>query len=55
MRDDLERSGHIMNEPGLQKDIARNKTERAEKSFKPIEAAVDAAVNNAVNRGLIES
>jgi putative FmdB family regulatory protein len=52
---DLEKSGHILMEPGLKKDIARNREYEAERRFKPIEAAVDAAVNNAVVSGQLES
>lgn len=55
MRDDLERSGHIMREPGIEKDIQRNKQYRADEAFKPLEAAVDAAVNQAVVSGALES
>lgn len=53
--DDLERSGHFIKEPGLEKDVARWKEEKKEKSFAPVAAAIDASVNNLVNRGLIES
>lgn len=53
MQYDLESSGNMVKEPGMEKDIARKKQEIADIKFKPIEAAVDAAVNNAVNRGLI--
>jgi putative FmdB family regulatory protein len=54
-QNDLKASGHILNEPGLKNDIARRREERKEETFKPIEAAVDASVNNLVNRGLIGS
>src|SRR4051812_27230138 len=36
MEDDLSRSGHIMREPGIEKDIARNKEYQRERSFAPI-------------------
>jgi putative FmdB family regulatory protein len=55
MSEDLARTGHIMLEPGLKKDIARRRVEVENERFKPIEAAVDAAVNNAVVRGHLES
>lgn len=55
MRDDLARTGHIMNEPGLKNDISRWKTESDEKAFAPVAAAVDATVTSLVNSGSIES
>lgn len=55
MRDDLERSGHIMNEPGLKQDVARWKTEKDAALFKPVEKAIDAQVTALVNSGKIES
>ena len=55
MRDDLERSGHIMNEPGLKQDIARNKKAAEEKAFAPVAAGIDAVVTQLVNNRQLES
>lgn len=54
-RYDLESTGHIPNEPGLDKDIKRWKAENDAKTFAPIEKAVDETVRNLVNTGKIES
>lgn len=53
--DDLERTGYILKEPGLDKDVARWGAEKKAKDFVPVEKGIDACVNNLVNRGLIES
>lgn len=55
MRDDLERSGHILNEPGLKQDVARWKTEADNKLFEPVARAVDEQVRNMVNTNQLES
>lgn len=52
---DLKTTGHIIKEPGLDKDIARNKQEQAEKSFAPIASGIDQTVRNLVNSSQIES
>lgn len=44
-----------MNEPGLKKDIARNKVYQEEKTYAPVAAAVDETVRQLVNAGKIES
>jgi hypothetical protein len=54
-REDLLKSNSIINEPGLKQDISRWKTEKAEKDFSPIAAAVDAKVSQLVSSGKIES
>lgn len=55
MREDLERSGHIINEPGLKQDIVRNKESAKEKAFAPVAAGVDAVVTQLVNNRQLES
>lgn len=55
LRNDLEMSGHILNEPGLKQDIARNKEYQADKTYAPVAAAVDETVRQLVNAGKIES
>jgi putative FmdB family regulatory protein len=54
-RADLCASGHFLNEPGVKKDIARNKLETEEKAFQPIAAGVDAVVHKLVNTGALTS
>lgn len=54
-RADLRASGHFLNEPGVKKDIARYKTEAADKAFQPIAAGVDAAVHKLANTGVISN
>jgi hypothetical protein len=54
-RDDLQRSGHVINEPGLDKDIARNKLSQADAAFAPIASAIDATVANLVSAGKLQS
>lgn len=53
--DDLARSGCILNEPGLRKDVARYKIEQEDKDFKSVEAGVDKVVSQLVSQGRIES
>jgi hypothetical protein len=55
MAADLQRSGCIMHEPGLEKDIARWKVQHREKAFAPVASAVDETVKALVNTGKIES
>ena len=54
-REDLYKTGHILSEPGLRQDIARNKAAVQEAAFAPIAAGVDAAVSRLVQTGKIES
>lgn len=54
-REDLRASGAILYEPGIEKDVARNRERTLERSFSPIAAGVDAAVSQLVNSGKIES
>lgn len=53
--DDLKRSNCFLAEPGIQKDIARNKEATLEKKFAPVAAGIDQTVTNLVNRGIIAS
>lgn len=53
--EDLRVSNSFIKEPGVEKDIARNREYVAEKAFAPIAKGVDAAVRNLVNAGKIES
>lgn len=55
MRDDLNASGSILNEPGLKQDIARQKKYVEEKTFAPVAAGIDAAVTQLVNNRQLES
>jgi len=54
-REDLLKSNALIAEPGIDRDIARWKQEKAAKSFAPIEAAVDNTVKQLVNSGQLES
>jgi len=54
-REDLLKSNAIMAEPGIEKDVARWKEEKREKTFAPVAEAVDNAVKQLVNAGKIES
>jgi putative FmdB family regulatory protein len=53
--DDLKRSGAIMWEPGIDKDISRQKESVLESSFAPIAAGVDAIVTNLVNNQTLKA
>lgn len=53
--EDLKRTGMILSEPGLDRDVKRWGEERKEKSFQPIAAGVDAVVSQLVNSQIIES
>ncbi len=55
MEYDLKSTGHIINEPGLRKDIERRKTEVATESFKPIADGIDSTVRNLVNAGQLNA
>ena len=52
-REDLRRSGAILYESGVEKDVARNKIDAQEKAFAPIAAAVDNTVRELVNAGKV--
>lgn len=52
---DLQRSGAIAWEPGIDKDIAKNKAYQQEKAFKPLEAAVDRIVTEMNVCGKLET
>ena len=52
---DLKATNSIINEPGLDKDIARNKEYQAEKSFAPIANGVDNIVRQLVNERKLDS
>ena len=54
-REDLLKSNAFIAEPGVTQDIARWKQEKADKSFAPIETAVDNTVRQLVNAGQLES
>lgn len=54
-REDLARSGCLLNEPGLDRDIQRWGQESREKAFAPISKGVDSVVSALVNSGQIES
>jgi putative FmdB family regulatory protein len=54
-REDLRRSGCILNEPGLDRDVKRWGQESKEKAFAPISKGVDSVVSALVNSGQIES
>lgn len=54
-REDLRRSGAFLYEPGVKKDIERNRLHVQEKAFTPISAAVDETVRNLVAAGKLEN
>ena len=54
-REDLKKSKAIAWEPGIDKDIARNKESELEKAFAPIAAGVDEAVSAMVQTGKLET
>lgn len=54
-REDLRRSGCILNEPGLDRDVKRWGAEAQERAFAPISKGVDSVVSALVNSGQIES
>lgn len=53
-REDLKKSGAILYEPGLEKDIARNKVHTQEKAFAPVAEAVDNIVRDMAVSGKLE-
>ena len=53
--EDLKRSGAIIHERGIEKDIARNKEASLARSFAPIEKAIDSTVTQLVAAGKLES
>lgn len=53
--EDLRRTNSILNEPGLNRDISRWKSETAEKAFTPIANGVDEAVKRLVATNQLES
>jgi hypothetical protein len=53
--EDLKRSGKFLYEPGVEKDIARNRIDIEEKTFAPISNAVDNIVRDLVNNGKVEA
>ena len=54
-REDLRRSGCILNEPGLDRDVKRWGTETQDRAFAPISKGVDSVITQLVNSGQIES
>ena len=54
-REDLRLSGSILSEPGLEKDIARNKEYAREKAFEPVSRAIDATTAAMVAAGKLET
>ena len=54
-RDDLKRSGAFLAEPGIEKDVERNKLALQEKTFAPIAEGIDRAVSGLVSQRIIES
>lgn len=53
--DDLRRAGSFLYEPGVEKDVERNRVAREERDFRPIADAVDESVRALVSSGKIES
>lgn len=53
--EDLKRSGAILAEPGIEKDVARNKERRLEESFAPIASGVDNVVSQLVAQQKLSS
>lgn len=54
-RDDLARSNAIEWEPGIDRDIARNRRSEQEKAFRPIADAVDRIVTEMAVTGKLET
>ena len=54
-REDLARSGHFLHEPGVEKDVERNRAYTMEKAFEPVARAVDEKVAQLVSQGQIQS
>lgn len=54
-REDLKASGSIAWEPGIEKDIARNRVHQQEKAFEPISRAVDEIVAGMNAAGKLET
>lgn len=54
-REDLTRTGHFLQEPGVEKDVARNRERVMEKAFEPVAAAIDQKVTQLVSQGQIAS
>lgn len=54
-KNDLQKSGAIAWEPGIDKDIARNKIREQEKAFEPISKAVDQIVTEMNVCGKLET
>jgi hypothetical protein len=51
----MTKGGYITWEPGLDKDIARNKIEQQEKALKPIHDTVDQLVTSLNTAGKLEN
>ena len=54
-REDLARTGHFLHEPGVEKDVERNRAYTMEKAFEPVARAVDEKVAQLVSQGQIQS
>jgi hypothetical protein len=54
-REEMSKGGYITWEPGLDKDIARNKIEQQEKALKPIHDTVDQLVTSLNTAGKLEN
>lgn len=54
-REDLVRTGHFLHEPGVEKDVERNRAYTMEKAFEPVARAVDEKVAQLVSQGQIQS
>lgn len=52
---DLRQSGSFLYEPGVEKDVERNRIAREERDFRPISDAVDETVRTLVSSGKMES
>lgn len=53
-KEDLKKSGAFLYEPGVEKDIARNKLHTQEKAFAPVANAVDNIVRDMAVSGKLE-
>ena len=54
-KEDLKRSHAIAWEPGIERDISRNKQSQIDAAFRPIEAAIDSTVSSMVAAGKLET
>lgn len=50
-RNEIRRTNSIIKEPGVDRDVARNKSASIERGFTPLDKTVDATINHLINAG----